>query len=258
MAVVHVSTFTDFLTAIAVSGDIVILDTDLDANANEITATVTVNCAEIDGAGHTIYNVQCGRDIGVFRFNAVCNLHNCNFLNVLQTAGAGFLQNTNNSNLITVNNCIFQGIFTIVSQGNFYLLRCGFVLQRTAYFAFTYYYSGVTPVLELCYFKCDNINANGVYHGCRAVSCYFEGTLNNPNNNALIFDGTGDNSVYNIYVKSANPVSVYYGSTQSTPCIYNADRVDSTVTVNRPFIPLTDAQMHSAAEIAATGFSIIV
>lgn len=258
MAVVHVSTFTEFLTAIAVSGDIVILDTDLDANAQEITATVSVNCDEIDGAGHTIYNVQCGHDIYPFRFDTVCTVHNCNFQNVLQTAGAALFQNTDRSRLITISNCAFQGLFTAVCRGNFYFRRCAFILQRTAGHAFSYYYSGVTLFLEQCYFKCDNISSDGVYRSTRAKGCYFEGTLNNPNSNALVFDGYGDNSVYNIYVKSASPVTVFYGSGQETPCIYNADRVDSTVTVNRPFIPLTDAQMHSASEIAATGFNIIV
>lgn len=258
MAVVHVSTFTDFLTAIAVSGDIVILDTDIDANAQEITNTVAIACAEIDGAGHTIYNVQCTRDIYPFRFDAVCTVHNCNWQNVLLTAGAALYQNSVSNRLITINNCAYQGIFTGICRGNFNFIKCAFNLQRCANHAFSYYYSGVTLLLEHCYFKCDNISSAGVYRSTRARGCYFEGTLNNPNSNALIFDGYGDNSVYNIYVKSANSVTVYYGSSQDTPCIYNADRVDSTVTVSRPFIALTDAQMHSASEIAATGFSIIV
>lgn len=258
MAVVHVSTFTDFLTAIAVSGDIVILDTDIDANAQEITNTVAIACAEIDGAGHTIYNVQCTRDIYPFRFDAVCTVHNCNWQNVLLTAGAALYQNSVSNRLITINNCAYQGIFTGICRGNFNFIKCAFNLQRCANHAFSYYYSGVTLLLEHCYFKCDNISSAGVYRSTRARGCYFEGTLNNPNSNALIFDGYGDNSVYNIYVKSANSVTVYYGNAQDTPCIYNADRVDSTVTVSRPFIALTDAQMHSASEIAATGFSIIV
>jgi hypothetical protein len=185
-------------------------------------------------------------------------VHNCNFNNVLQTAGGSLFANVENSNVITVSNCAFQGIFTGVSRGNFYFTRCAFVLQRTTLTSFDYYYSGVTPFLEQCYYKCDNISSQGVYHSTRARGCYFEGTLNNPNSNAFIFDGYGDNSVYNIFIKSANPVSVFYGSVQETPCIYNADRVNDTITVNRPFIPLTDAQMHSASEIAATGFDIIV
>ncbi len=258
MAVVHVTNFTDFLTAVTVAGDIVVLDNDIDGNSQELTSTVQIRCAKIDGAGHTIYNIQCTRDIYPLRFYAECTVHNCNFNNVLQTAGGALLANTERSYLVTISNCAFQGLFTGVCRGNFYFTRCAFVLQRTAGHAFSYYYSGVTVVLEQCYFKCDNISSIGVYFSTRAKGCYFEGTLNNPNSNASIFDGWGDNSVYNIYVKSANPVSIYYGSATDTPCIYNADRVDATITVNRPFIALTDEQMHSAAEIAAVGFDIIV
>lgn len=258
MAVVHVTTFTDFLTAVSVADDIVILDNDLDGNSQEITNTVAIACAEIDGAGHTIYNVQCTRDIYPFRFDAECNVHNCNWQNVLQTAGAALYQNTDRNRLITFSNCVYQGLFTGICRGNFSFIQCAFILQRNTGYAFSYYYSGVTLYLEHCYFKSDNISSDGVYRSTRARGCYFEGTLNNPNSNALIFDGYGDNSVYNIYVKSANAVSVFYGSEQDTPCIYNADRVDDTITVNRPFIPLTDEQMHSAAEIAAVGFDIIV
>lgn len=258
MAVVHVTNFTDFLTAVTVAGDIVVLDNDIDGNAQEITSTVAIACAEIDGAGHTIYNVQCTRDIYPFRFDAACTVHNCNWQNVLQTLGTALYENTNKSRLITISNCAYQGLFTGVCRGNFNFIECAFVLQRCTNYAFSYYASGVTLLLEHCYFKCDNISSSGVYKSTRARGCYFEGTLNNPSNNALIFDGYGDNSVYNIYVKSANPVTVYYGSAEDTPCIYNADRVDSTVTVTRPFIALTDEQMHSAAEIAAVGFDIIV
>lgn len=260
MAVVHVSTFTDFLTAIAVSGDIVILDTDLDANAQEITDTVIINCAEIDGAGHTIYNVQCTRDIYVFRFSNVCNLHHCNIQNVLQTAGAAlFACSRSDDIVITISNCILQGIFTGICRGQFYFLQCAFILQRTGALAFSYYYDSRTNLkLDKCYFKCDNINQNGICRVGRIIDCYFEGTINNPVANAYIFDVSGTNSVLNIFIKASNAVTVFYGGSMVSPCIYNADRVDSTITLRYEYTPLTDAQMHSASEIAATGFDIIV
>ena len=67
MADIHVSDIQSFKTALETADAKVILDNDLDFNSTTISDNFAkVEATEIDGQGHTLYNIQSESSSSVF------------------------------------------------------------------------------------------------------------------------------------------------------------------------------------------------
>ena len=128
MATVHVTTAQQFLTAVAVEGNIVEIDSDLDFNA--IDAHVNIYCAEINGNGHSIYNIQSTNTTNILRFNRACTVTNIAFKNTLQTANAAFIWCGGSNGYILITKCTFSGYYGRLASGRVSFDKCGVNIQR--------------------------------------------------------------------------------------------------------------------------------
>lgn len=274
MAVVHVSTWTDFKTAITGAGNTVILDSDIDANGNIISDRIGVKAVEIDGQGHTIYNYTSthnGSDFWLdFYYNnqyITCNIKNLNFYNVVV---GGF--NTNEAFFKTyhgrfiLTNCRIQGVINkeLIQDSSMYKCSCTFTnLLRIG---------GISDsnIIEECWFDLGkNIIPNGVdnYYKGQVKYCYFKGGLNTKglSNNTQIFRGSCKNSIFNIEISdtSEDIKTIRLNDRVDTEInLYNTDKIALPSNVifetQSNFTGLSDASLKSPESVSATGFSPFV
>lgn len=130
MATVTVSSFSEFLTAAAVSGDTVVLPEDQEWEIDSLypegyTGNISLNCSEIRGNGTTLKNLHlhgvfnCGGDITIRNLkliNLVCDGNGGSSYNsCLFSAAASYL-----SNVITMDHCTISAM-------------CGSGIQNFAY-----------------------------------------------------------------------------------------------------------------------------
>lgn len=129
MATVTVSSFAEFLTAAAVSGDTVVLPEDQEWEIDSLypegyTGNISLNCAEIRGNGTAIKNLHlhgvflCGGSItfsGLKLLNLVCDGSGGTSYNSCIFSAAGYY-----SNVITLDHCTVSAL-------------CGSGIQNFAY-----------------------------------------------------------------------------------------------------------------------------
>lgn len=251
MADIHVSTIPDFKTALQTAGAKVILDSDLDFNSTTISGTfASVRATEIDGQGHTIYNIQSASSSSVFSagVTSLITWHNINFYNFL-LLGSGYLisgYNVYNRNVL-ISECKFQGkannLFQLlnnspsVEDGNG-CVRSALNINSDCNFQI--------PNYSLCYFilaASSNSWRNESY--LLIYDCYLSGHANLPA--ATILSSSSQRNVINIY-NDADTTPTLQGSY----ILYNSDRATFT-----GGIPLTDSELKDRDAVAATGFPIL-
>lgn len=267
MATVHVTTAEQFLTAVAVADNIIEIDNDLDFNA--VTTYPAMYCAEINGNGHSFYNMQCNNRKTILAFNNACNITNLAFKNTLQTDFGSFIWGSNKGRVV-VSKCTFSGYYGLLASGNVTFDKCGVNAQR--FLGRVVEDSGDhKPSLNECYIHADLYGSisDGMVIGWSGVplqidNCYFSGLVASVPNNAILFSitGTSKNNVFNIDVTAGDVVSIRYvhrGSADvANISLCNSDKIGSNISVTYGNVtPLTDAQLKNPADVRATGFPLI-
>lgn len=251
MADIHVSTIADFKAALETQGATVILDSDLDFNSTTISSNfASVQATEIDGQGHTLYNIQSASSSSVFATGTTSNVvwHNVNFYNLL-LLGSGYLisgYNVSNQKVL-ISECkvqgklnrLFQYLNSVSSvEGGKGCVRSAFNINSDCRFQ--------EPSYSLCYFILNESMAEySTYQSLIAKDCYFTGHATYPA--ATILSSQSERCVINVYNDAATTPRLY-----GTNILYNSDR--STFTGG---IPLTDNKLKDRDAVAATGFPIL-
>lgn len=119
MATVTVSTWPDFVAAVAVTGDTVNIEPGTVWNMNEIAplgaGTVEINCAAINGNGAVIKAANITSDL--LQFLKSCTVRR---LNVLDFDGKAFVMRVSGGATATLKKCSVTGIFNAVNSSVFY------------------------------------------------------------------------------------------------------------------------------------------
>lgn len=251
MADMHVSTIPDFKTALQTADAKVILDSDLDFNNTTISGTfASVKATEIDGQGHTIYNIQSASSSSVFAAGvaSLITWHNINFYNFL-LLGSGYLItgfNDYNHNVL-ISECKFQGkaknLFKLLNnsssvEGGNGCVRSAFNINSDCYFQ--------APNYSLCYFIfAESSNTWNTSDRLLIYDCYLSGHARLPATEIL--SSSSQRNVINIYNDADTTPTL-----QGNYILYNSDRATF-----RGGIPLTDADLKNRDAVAATGFPIL-
>lgn len=250
MADIHVTTPDGLKTALQTSGATVILDNDLDFNAVTMgsSAWASITAADLDGQGHTIYNIQSGSSGTIFKNNqassTIFKIHNVNFYNLL-LLGTGVLCDGYSSTYHNLNltECKIQGkanrLFGSYLQNTYSVDHCNFKINGDCRIYDASY--------SLCYFDFDTPQSN--YNNntyLAAVDCYFKGHIKFPSGT---FTATGfTRNVINVYNDNTTTPTI-----QGSPNLYNSERA----TFNGG-IALTTAQLADRDYIANnTNFPIL-
>lgn len=267
MGTVHVTTAEQFLTAVTVVDNIIEIDNDLDFNA--VTTYPTINCAEINGNGHSFYNMQCNNRNTILGFNAACKMSNIAFKNTLHTDFGAFIRGSGNGR-VNVTKCTFSGRYGLLGTGNVTFDKCG--VNALRFLGRVVEDSGNRyPSLNDCYIHADLYGSisDGMVIGWSGVplqidNCYFSGLVANVPNNANLFciSDTSKNNVFNVDVTANDAVSiryVYRGSADvANISLCNSDKIARNLSVTYGNVtPLTDAQLKTPADVIATGFPLI-
>ena len=250
MADIHVSTPDGLKTALQTSGATVILDNDLDFNSITMgsSAWASITAADLNGQGHTIYNIQSGSSGTIFKNNQATNtifkIHNVNFYNLL-LLGTGVLCDGYSSTYhnLNLNECKIQGkinrLFGNYLQNTYSVDHCNFKINGDCRIS--------DATFSLCYFDFDTPSTN-FYTGAylTATDCYFKGHVKL---------GTGSftsssfvRNVWNAYNDNETTPTM-----QGSPNLYNSDRATFS-----GGIALTTAQLEDRDYIANnTNFPIL-
>jgi len=271
MAVVHVSTWEDFKTAVAGTDNQVIIDNDIICN-EILSSSATWNCTSIDGQEHAIYNIQSTLNSSEFKAGRVITISNLGFLNFTlygTSQDRGMFQQTNyGRNYFVFNDCQFQGMSLkgLFDDGcectrcSITLTSCRFLIsdsyQHNAFFHECW--------IDLGTVTCKNGDNFIMFAGLR--NTYVKGTINltSETDKFDIIRGDIVNSIFNCYVKcTANrTINLRYNNTSiDNVSLYNSDRIQVATESNfyhSGWTGLTDGNLKSATAVQATGFPIVV
>lgn len=258
MAIVHVGNITDFIAAISVADNEVIVDNDIDAQDWAASET-TVRATKITGNDHSISNINHLANGNLFYFGANCTIDKLHLINFIcfNTSDAATFHGRNYQ--ATFNDCKFQGRFRNFAYRNINCNRCTFTFESGLKYAHWMESSSVT--WDQCYidFKVQTSNAFPVFAGTSDAvlnNCYFKGQLKASTTNGQ-FSFVLANCVVNTDLVGTvtTPIST---QTTSRITLYNSDKIGNvTITAKNNVIPLTDAQLKDPAAVAATGFPLV-
>lgn len=269
MAVVHVSTWNDFKTAIGGDANTVILDSDLDANGDIINDRINVRAVEIDGHGHTVYNYTSTHTWSDFYLDfyynnnyITCSIKNINFYNIVigGETGSEAMFRANNGNFI-ISNCRFQGII------NKSLIRNCQMHQCTCNFSKLKYLGGYSDdIIEECWFDLgDNVcTSDETYYRGDIHNCYFKGSLDTKSlsSGRNIITGRCTSSIFNIELSDSSEdiktINLCSGSATNI-CLFNNDKINNSAdviySIPSNFTGLSDANLKNPVAVNATGFT---
>lgn len=251
MADIHVSDIQSFKTALETANAKVILDNDLDFNATTISGTfANVQATEIDGQGHTIYNIQSATSSNVFEayVTSLITWHNINFYNFLLLGGGYLISGFNEYNHnVLISECKFQGkanrLFRHLNnipsvEGGNGCVRSAFNINSDCLFQI--------PNYSQCYFiLAESSNTWNASDLLMIRDCYLSGHARIPATEIL--STSSQRNVINIY-NDADTTPTLQGSY----ILYNSDRATFS-----GGIPLTDSELKNRDAVAATGFPIL-
>lgn len=273
MAVVHVSSWEDFKTAIGGDGNTVIVDADLDASGDIINDRINVHALEIDGQGHTIYNYTSthnGEDFWLdFYYDhtyITCAIKNLNFYNIVvggQNRSKAFFHAYHGR--FTLTNCRLQGMINKELIQNCGMSQCSCTFTKLRYLG------GISDdnTIEECWFDIgDNIcTSNETYYRGSIMYCYFKGKLDTKALSDIreIFHSSCTSSIFNIELTDSSEdiktINMCSGGA-SNICLYNTDKLsfpaNVTFSAQTNFIGISDASLKTPAAVNATGFSPFV
>ena len=271
MAVVHVTTWSDFKTAVAGTDNQVIIDNDIVCN-EMLSDSTTWKCESIDGQDHAIYNIQSTYDGAEFRAGRVITISNLGFLNFTlygTSRDRGMFQMTDyGSRYFVFNDCKFQGMTLkglfddgcTCNRCSISLSSCRFLITDS------YQRKGAYNEcwIDLGTVNCKN-NDNVIIWG-DLRNTYVKGTINLTSQTGKfdIIRGDVTSSIFNAYIKcdTSRAINMIRDNNNTVnTCLYNTDRIqiasESDLRHNG-WTGLKDSELKSATAVQATGFPIIV
>ena len=270
MAVVHVTTWSDFKTAVAGTNNQVIIDNDI--MCDEMISDSTMwNCESIDGQDHAIYNIQSTYNGSEFKAGRVITISNLKFLNFALYGVSylrGMFQRGGTGKWFVFNDCKFQGMTLkgLFDDGcdcnrcSISLSSCRFLIADSPERQGAYNECWI----DLGTVTCKNNDSVIIWGDLR--NTYVKGTINltNQKDDFVIIRGDVTSSVFNAYIKcdTSRAISLirWNNSTNST-CLYNTDRIKTASESDlnhRGWTGLKDSELKSATAVQATGFPIVV
>lgn len=290
MAIIHVTTAQEFIDAIAVVGDEVYVDNDIDFNGIVRTSQMYIKAASIHGQNHAITNINYTWAENCFLVGdgITTTIEDLSFTNIYTDndhAEMQFVDGGRGGGII-FNRCKFQGLFYQLSYRSCRFHQCAFAFEDGLdCIAIP---AGALTVFEQCYFdlkeQTTGTNTYFLYDSSAApilqvLDCYFKGALKNFGDNAnentrvngadpLMKTSHLSHCVFNLDITDSRPIKFNYwdNSTQGV-CIYNETKITApsvTATTDVAGLPNSDMQVTSAADIervsqaiAATGFPIV-
>lgn len=258
MATVTVSNWSEFVAAVAVSGDTVVCPAkdvwDMNEIAPEgISTNITINCAEIHGGETEIRNLHM---YGKFVVSSSLVMNDLYMKNIVCEERYFF----DNDYAMTMNGCIMSGIFG-VNTGDFCkaglsLTRCSVNIDMTSAsmqvhlsgYPFTSVYSRLTLQYPLAYSNFDLNSNSGQIKYCMVTVYnpampYFDSS---PYSGCVILGNFGEATDSNSYGDHGAFVSVYDSAAFS----------DEFTTANAYFKGVTREQLYDAAYLQSIGFPI--
>lgn len=273
MATVNVTSWTEFVQAVGVSGDTVVLPSKGEWDMNELypegyTGNITVNCSEIDGNDSTIRNLHM---FGSFTLGSALTAHTIrnlsltNFVAETTVMHSSFFQWAYGSGrkVLTFSGCILSGLCgtnleRLAQKDDTHdlkLSRCSINISFTSS-ANTF---GIFPVTEAKYCRLkQNVqnavitNAFVLFGGCKfcEIDVYMPqlgaGKLSASNLSACKLLGGYGNATF--YGNSAS-------SAREFPSIYLTDALPDAVD-GQYMHSVTRDQMRDAAYLASLGFPV--
>lgn len=270
MAIIHVTTADEFVTAIGTAGSEVYIDNDIDFNGYEFTQSTTVSSVTVHGQGHNLSNIQYNYNGSRFYGAAASTWEEVNFINCLcqNTYDAAFFDGRNGT--FNFDKCKFQGKFFNFVYRAAVFTKCAFTFESGL--AWLSWSSGSGVSFEQCYFDLKEQNGHTLItnssNSTTVKNCYFKGTIDGQTT-ALFRVGTNTfiNNVINIEFTNGGTFEIHNGGAPATVTIYNATKAaGATITAQNNIVGLADSDMcaTSAADvervsqaIAATGFPIV-
>lgn len=256
MAEYHVNNSEDFIekASTLTVNDTIILDNDIDLNYR--TGAITVKC-NIDGKGHSIYNIQSENNGIQTEGNTTppLTINNVSFKNLLSLSQTGnFMVAIGSSAGATFENCQFQGKWGLLAGRNATFRKCYFELSVISklYFAQnTAFYHCYINVIDF-----SVTSGSSSLFGSILDNCYIKGKINISYGSHTLSNNSY-NSVFNFDLTTTSSSVGCYQATPNTINIYNSDKM-SVTTVSPYMVACTDAEMHNAQAIADKGFPIVV
>ena len=261
MATVNVASWNDFVQAIAVNGDTVVLPNEALWDMNEIypegvSGDIPINCARIIGSKTEIRNLHL---LGKFVMPADCQFDDLYLKNII-CEGNEFFGSSGNARTLTMNGCITTGLYGVNTMyfnfGTLVLNRSVLNLDMTAggysdieissYGQYSAQYSRISAQYP------QNVGG-GFSFGSSSQFCMFNiqflgcRTFNSAGLSGCVVMGNfGDASDSNEYG--------YHGAFVS---VYDSAAMDPDFTTANPYFKgVTYSQLHDAEYLASIGFPI--
>ena len=269
MAVVHVTTWSDFKTAVAGTNNQVIIDNDIVCD-EMLSGSTMWNCESIDGQDHAIYNIQSTYNGSEFKAGTYVTISNLGFLNFALygvSSSYGMFQN-GPSKRFTFNDCKFQGMTLkgVLDNGctcnrcSVSLSSCRFIMSSVG----TY-----TSAFNECWIDLGTVNCekDDNYIICADLrNTYIKGTINLTNQTRKfdILRGDVTSSIFNAYIKCDTSRAINLISEDKSTvnvCLFNKDRIKTASESDlrhNGWTGLSDSNLRSATAVQATGFPIVV
>ena len=270
MAVVHVTTWSEFKTAVNGTDNQVIVDNDIVCD-EMISDAIVFNCASVDGQEHAIYNIQSLRAQAEFRAGRVVTISNLGFLNFALYGDSrnGMLVSSDwGSRWFNLNDCQFQGMtLKALFDDGCTCSRCSVSLSSCRYLTGEGYQRPIT--LNECWIDvgtatCKNNDNYFIFADLR--NTYIKGTINLTSQNTQydLIRGDAVNCVLNTYIKcdTSRVINLrYHNDGISRVSLFNTNRIQIAAESDLHYsgwTGLTDSNLKSATAVQATGFPIVV
>lgn len=262
MAIVHVTSWSEFVAAVAVSDNEVIVDNDIDCNGEPLESVIHVYCSKIDGNDHIIYNLTSTGSHNDFQAHAPCEINKLHFYNYVcyaNTSSYGVFYGGSSTNTFTFKECKMQGITfkpLLYTYGGT-LQSCSLSFTQLRILK-----RGSGTHCTECWIDIGNTTPNSgaqFSSGGSIIDCYIKGKFVLDNSSGMatpIFNNTCTTSVFNFEITKPDTINTLNLSTDASTCIYNSDRIKN-LTGDGGATPLTDTQLKDASAVAATGFPIV-
>lgn len=271
MAIIHVTTADEFISAIGTSGNEIYIDNDIDFNGTTFTTTTSVASVLVHGQGHNLSNIQYSYNGSRFYGAGASTWDEVNFINCLcqNTYDAAFFDGRNGT--FTFDKCKFQGKFFNFCYRAAIFTNCAFAFEDgLAWLAWS---NGTVQTFEQCYFDFKEQSSGHRYftntpNVSTVKNCYFKGTIHGQNNPPFsIGNQKFINNVINFEFVDSGTFAFDSSGNPDEISIYNTTKAaGATITPLSHIVGLPDSDMHveSAADvqrvseaIAATGFPIV-
>ncbi len=261
MAEVTVSTWPEFVSAVAVTGDTVIVQPGTVWDFNDISpqglASTVYLFANVKGNGLVIRNLRTSLDVTFEVSNSSPKIEDLRIENIIQTGGA-FISGsiTWATNVYAVfHNCVFAGkvidgvflnfprtgaIFS--SDGD---LSCGFELDFSGSGYFCNAHPDVGTTMTDCKLEFSGISSGSNTRLKQLTNCSIMG--NQPWENWNVGNITA--SMINLGISASQTFSA-----TASVSVLNTDMASGTISGD--FLKVTDAQMRDAAYLSSIGFPI--